>query len=214
MDVEKILPPVTGFLKIKLDQEIIDYLWKTIDISRSKNKNHKNKLAGNISRSFLLDDHESFFFNSVCIPLVKHYRRKNIFGEDPVSPNALIGSKSNLVLDKLWVNYQYKNEFNPFHNHSGIYSFAIWMKIPYDWENQHKLPQFHDIEEGQRKAGNFEFEYLDTLGSIVNYAFKLSPQLEGTMLFFPATLRHCVHPFYEIEEARVSIAGNISCLPA
>ena len=71
-----------------------------------------------------------------------------------------------------------------------------------------------DINEGQRKAGNFEFEYLDTLGSIVNYAFKLSPKLEGTMLFFPAKLRHCVYPFYDTDEVRISIAGNLAYLPA
>ena len=49
---------------------------------------------------------------------------------------------------------------------------------------------------------------------LLNYEFKLSPKLEGTMLFFPATLRHCVHPFYETDEARISIAGNLSYLPA
>ena len=214
MEVTKISPPVSGFLKVKLDQEIIDYLWKIIDISKTKNKNHKHHLAGNISQSFLIDDQDSFFFKSVCIPLVKYYRHETLLGEDPVSANALLGPQSELVLDKFWVNYQYKTEFNPFHDHSGIYSFAIWMKIPYDWEYQHKLPQFLDMKEGQRKAGNFEFEYLDSLGSIINYAFKLSPKLEGTMLFFPAKLRHCVYPFYETDEARISIAGNLSYLPA
>ena len=112
------------------------------------------------------------------------------------------------------VNYQYKNEFNPYHDHTGIYSFAIWMKIPYDSKYQHKLPQFLDIKEIHRKAGDFEFEYLDSLGSILNYTFKLSPKLEGMMLFFPAKLRHCVHPFYETNEARISIAGNLSYLPS
>ena len=214
MEVTKISPPNTGFLKVKLDQEIIDYLWKIIEISKTKNQNHKNYLAGNISRSFLLDDIDSFFCKSVCLPLVKYYRKTHFSGNDPVSVNALLGPESPLVLDKLWVNYQYKNEFNPFHDHSGIYSFAIWVKIPYDWQYQHKLPQFIDVKEGQTKAGNFEFEYSDSLGSIMNYAFKLSPELEGTMLFFPATLRHCVHPFYETEEPRISIAGNLSYLPA
>ena len=58
-----------------------------------------------------------------------------------------MGPDSQLVLDKFWVNYQYKTEFNPYHDHSGVYSFAIWLKIPYDWEDQHKLPQFSYIKE-------------------------------------------------------------------
>ena len=155
-----------------------------------------------------------FFFKSVCLPLIKYYRQTIHTGNDPVDQNALLGPKSKLVLDKLWVNYQYKTEFNPYHDHSGVYSFAIWMKIPYSWEEQKKLPRFNDISDGNKKVGNFEFEYIDTLGDVRNYAYSLSPIDEGTMLFFPARLRHCVYPFYETEEPRISIAGNLSYEPS
>ena len=37
----------------------------------------------------------------------------------------------------------------------------------------------------------------------------LSPEDEGRILFFPATLQHQVYPFYECEEERVTISGNI-----
>ena len=212
MEVNKIVPPVNGFLQVKLDQVIIDYLWWIIDNAKTNNENHKNKLIGNISQSLLLDDIDSYFYKSVCIPLVKFYRDNNPIGIDPVSQNTLLEPKTNLTLDKLWVNYQYKNEFNPYHDHSGVYSFAIWLKIPYDWEKQKSLPQFSDIKDINIKVGNFEFEYINTLGEVNNIAYKLSPRLEGTMLFFPAKLRHCVYPFYDIEIPRISIAGNLSYL--
>tara|TARA_Y100001968_G_C19374799_1_gene727041 strand:- start:73 stop:717 length:645 start_codon:yes stop_codon:yes gene_type:complete len=213
MEVQKISPPITPFLQIKLDQKVVDYLWKIIDIAKSNNENHKSKLVGNISQSILLEDIDSFFFKSVCIPLVKYYRDNNSVGIDPVSQNALMGPKSQLVLDKLWVNYQYKTEFNPYHDHTGVYSFAIWMKIPYDWENQKQLPQFCDINDKHIAAGCFDFEYFDTNGSILNYRYYLSTKYESFMVFFPARLRHCVYPFYETDEPRISIAGNISYLP-
>ena len=214
MEVSKIYPPVTPFLKVKLNNEVVDYLWKIIDVAKAKNINIKNKLIGNISQSLLLDDQDNLFYKSVCMPLVKYYRENIHTGADPVSPNALLGSRSQLVLNSFWVNYQYKTEFNPYHDHSGVYSFAIWLKIPYAWEDQKKLPQFHDIQETQVKAGNFEFEYIDTNGDILNYQFHLSPKYEGTMLFFPARLRHCVYPFYETGEPRISIAGNLYYLPS
>ena len=109
--------------------------------------------------------------------------------------------------------YQYKTEFNPYHDHSGVYSFAIWLKIPYDWEDQKKLPQYIEIKDKNIKAGCFEFEYIDTIGDVRNCSYQLSPKNEGTMLFFPARLRHCVYPFFETEEPRISIAGNLSYLP-
>ena len=213
MKVKKISPPVTPFLQIELDQEVIDYLWKIIDIAKTTNVNHKSKLVGNISQSLLLDDIDSFFYKSVCIPLAKYYRESTLFGLDPVSQNTLLGPKSKLVLDQLWVNYQYKTEFNPYHDHSGVYSFAIWMKIPYSWEDQKKLELFGGLKEKNCKAGIFEFEYIDTLGGVKNYSFNLSPEYEGVMVFFPARLRHCVYPFYETDEPRISIAGNLSYLP-
>ena len=36
---------------------------------------------------------------------------------------------------------------------------------------------------------------------------------EGTMLFFPAMLKHQVYPFYNSDEDRISISGNISLSP-
>tara|TARA_B100000579_G_scaffold288286_1_gene239162 strand:- start:373 stop:1017 length:645 start_codon:yes stop_codon:yes gene_type:complete len=213
MEFSKISPPVTGFLQVKLDQVNIDHLWKIIDISKNKNKNVKSELIGNISQSLLLEDTDSFFFRSVCIPLVKYYRENNSLGSDPVSQNALLGPDSSLVLNNLWVNYQYQTEFNPYHDHSGVYSFAVWLKIPYDWDDQKKLPQYSEISDENIKAGCFEFEYNDTLGAITNYRYKLSPKFEGYMVFFPAKLRHCVYPFYKTDEPRISIAGNLSYLP-
>lgn len=214
MEVRKISPPINCFLQVKLDQEIINYLWKMVDEASNNSINNKSQLAGNISKSILLDDKESLFFNSVCIPLVKYYRENNSIKGDPVSINSIMGPKSRFYLKKLWVNYQYKTEFNPFHDHSGVYSFAIWLRIPYSWDDQKKLPQFLDMKDQEIKAGNFEFEYNDSLGGVQNFTYRLSQDLEGYMLFFPAKLRHCVYPFYNIDEPRISIAGNLFYLPS
>ena len=214
MKVKRIYPAVTPFLQIQLDQEVIDYLWKIIDIAKTQNINLKNQLVGNISQSLFLDDQDNFFYKSVCLPLVKYYRENNHNSVDPVSQNTLLGPKSSLILNKFWVNYQYQTEFNPYHEHTGVYSFAIWLRVPYDWEDQKKLSQFNHIKQEHIKAGNFEFEYIDTNGDIKNYAYQLSPISEGVMVFFPARLRHCVYPFYGTEEPRISISGNLSYVPA
>ena len=42
------------------------------------------------------------------------------------------------VLKKLWVNYQKKYDFNPIHIHSGVFSFVIWVQIPYDLTEERK----------------------------------------------------------------------------
>ena len=212
MEVKVISPKVSNFLQIKLDKNILDYLWQIIDIAKNKKQSHKKELAGNISASFLLEDKDSFFYKSVCIPLVKCYRANNPLnkGGDPEVLNTIEGTKTKLLLSGFWVNYQYQAEFNPFHHHGGVYSFVIWMKIPYSWDEQIKLPQFKDIKQKDIKAGNFEFGYTDTLGDLITTGYSLSPKFEGYMILFPARLRHCVYPFYETKEPRISIAGNLS----
>ena len=85
------------------------------------------------------------------------------------------------------------------------------MKIPYDCKEQNKLPFLDGIREEDKKVGCFEFQHLDMYGKVVNTAYRLDPSYEGYMVFFPAKLRHMVYPFYETEEPRISIAGNIWC---
>ena len=84
----------------------------------------------------------------------------------------------------MWANYQYKTEFNPYHVHDGVYSFAIWLKIPCDWREQNKLPHFDCIKKQDKKAGCFEFKYIDTLAGIRNLDVKSCKEMEGNMLFF------------------------------
>ena len=48
----------------------------------------------------------------------------------------------------------------------------------------------------------------DELVSIKAY-YEMNPEMEGTLVFFPAKLRHAVYPFYNCDEDRISISGNI-----
>ena len=110
-------------------------------------------------------------------------------------------------MNRFWVNFQKKHEFNPMHSHSGLVSFVIWMKIPTNSEDQHALPI--SANSNSPAASNFEFTYSDMLGGHQQCAFNLSKKDEATMLVFPAKLCHQVYPFYECDEDRVSISGNI-----
>ena len=203
MQIHPQLPPNIGWLHSKLDKNQIDFLWKRI--KESKKNNFKHTLAGNISQSFEIEDTEDYFLKEVLSKLVVEYRRA--FGKDPIRNQNL--NDNSLKLNGFWANYQYQNEFNPYHHHGGVYSFAIWLKIPYHWKEQNQLPFLDGIKDTEKKASIFEFEYTDPLGGIRNYGYRLDPSREGEIVFFPAALRHTVYPFYNTEEPRVSVAGNL-----
>ena len=147
--------------EVRLDKNIVDYLWSLIDTANNNKKSFKNNLAGNISESLLLEDIDSFFYKSVCSHLIKYYRKNNPIsnGGDPVAINTVKGAKAKLLLDQFWVNYQYKTEFNPFHDHSGVYSFVIWMKIPFSYKEQCKK-EFVSVSNNKTVA-SFQFIYND-----------------------------------------------------
>ena len=108
----------------------------------------------------------------------------------------------------MWVNYQKEGEFNPPHDHNGVYSFVIWMKIPTKHFDQNKNPI--SLKSNTHLISAFQFQYTNILGQIRPYVYEMNPEMEGTMLFFPAKLAHQVFPFYNCDEDRISISGNIS----
>ena len=193
-------PPNSGWIEYKLNSQQMDYVWRCI---KNKKRNTNKTLAGNISASYDLMDRGDWFYTNVALPLVHGYTEKFC----NVGKSLPLTIKHPYCMDKWWVNYQKQHEFNPIHNHSGVYSFVIWMKIPYDCEKQNKK----DIARNSNtpSIGTFQFSYLNILGEGMGKSYHLSPKDEGIMLFFPSTLYHMVHPFYDCDEDRISVSGNI-----
>ena len=107
-----------------------------------------------------------------------------------------------LGVDQLWINYMSKHEFNPIHSHSGLLSFVIWNKIPFDIEEELKV--FPDVRDNMTSAFNF------ILGDPPRKApIFVNKKMQNYICIFPSYLNHCVYPFYTSDDYRVSFAGNI-----
>ena len=57
--------------------------------------------------------------------------------------------------------------------------------------------------------GMFAFFYSEPGGKIFQEAIPVDKKWEGKICLFPASLDHCVYPFYTSDEYRVSISGNL-----
>ena len=200
-DVKVIRPPVLGWLEKKLSDKEMEYLWRCID---NRKESHKRHLAGQIHESNLLIDRSDWFFNNTIRPLFDKYNQefKNLGTDIPVN------QIHPYYLQAFWVNYQKEGEFNPLHDHNGVYSFVIWMKIPTKHDEQRKNPIALNSNTDLLSA--FEFHFLNILGQKNCHTYRMNPEMEGTLLFFPSNLQHCVYPFYNCKEDRISISGNIA----
>lgn len=108
-------------------------------------------------------------------------------------------------VDSPWVNIQSKGEYLPLHSHTGVYSYTIWVKIPfrYESENTRSTYEFDPV------ISSFQFVYTNCLGSLEDCVIPLTPEYEGCLLFFPSKLKHVVNPFFTSNDYRISISGNV-----
>ena len=198
--VSSVHPPNLGWLEVVLEDNEINFLWECI---KNKKENAKYKLVGNITNSFDLVDSDNWFFKNVLDPLCRAYASefKNLGNDVPLmSPHPY-------CLKGFWVNYQNQTEFNPLHSHHGIYSFVVWMKIPTNFKEQEKTTAAKSAKE--QVVSCFKFHFINIVGEIIGHKYEMSPEMEGMMLFCPSKLNHIVYPYYECEEDRISISGNI-----
>jgi hypothetical protein len=98
-------------------------------------------------------------------------------------------SKQFIPLDP-WINIQKKFEYIPIHDHTGFCAYTIWVNIP--------------------ESSIFEFTYSTITGEMFREQIHVTKEMEGTIMMFPSKLLHCVYPFFNSDENRISISGNIN----
>lgn len=199
------IPPNNGWLESDLPQNIVDLLWDYVNKSKENNICFKSSFTGQISTSLQLIDEDNYFYNNVLNSFLFSYQQNFHNFVDSIGTTKV----HKYCLNAFWANFQNKHEFNPIHRHIGaVYSFVVWMNIPTDWREQHELSIFKNTRE--KSASNFDFVYTDILGNIRTHSFLLDKSCNGKMVFFPAGLNHTVYPFYNSNEERISISGNIA----
>lgn len=170
-------------------------------IRNEKNRDYTQNLVGHIKEEYDILDLE---------PIIRPYVMKavNVY-ENNFNYLEMVEPKKNerkLFIDSIWVNFMKKHEFNPPHKHSGVFSFVIWMKIPYDLRKE--ISQFPNPND--RNTSCFEFMVQDILGGIKSITMPVDKSYEGVLCMFPAKLYHSVNPFFTSDDERISIAGNVS----
>jgi|TARA_Y100000289_G_C3913087_1_gene145801 hypothetical protein len=111
-------------------------------------------------------------------------------------------------LSNMWVNYQKKHEFNPIHTHTGVFSFVIFNKIPYNLEDEFKV--FPIVNNNVHKTSCLEFVINSSYSQMNTYTLSVDKSFVGKIVMFPAMLPHLVYPFYTSDDYRITVSGNIS----
>jgi len=178
-------------VKTQVDQETLDLLLSEGEASK---EDASPELAGVLKNQFHYRDKDKF--NKFMEGTFNLYNAAMNQWKEKTEKTP-----STFFLEKLWINYQGPNEFNPPHSHGGALSFVIFAKIPIELraENQN----YKGLSAG---PGGITFLYGDTDDRcITNHS--VFPE-EGDMYIFPAWVKHWVYPF-KSDCTRISISGNV-----
>ena len=195
-----------GFYLDKTPQNVLNELKAQIDELQSdfsKGKKYNASLAGEIEHEYGISPQ----------PHLKHYIQDltQQFENESQYMFSNYYPIPTLKFNELWVNFQKKYEYNPIHNHTGIYSFVIWYQIPFTFENELNY-HYSSGELDKCNHGHFTFviprlsSHRNTISEI---PLSIDKSKEGYIALFPSTLNHQVYPFYSSDEYRITIASNI-----
>jgi hypothetical protein len=194
-----------GFIQVKFSDQELQPLFdeiKEIEINNFKTATpHNTGLAGNIEHEFELKTSQ-LYLDRLIRPFCHEYNK--IYGYTDTI--GILTEHLPFVLDTVWVNFQKKYEFNPVHSHQGVYSFVLWIDIPYDILAEKSAPQ--SINSRSNVPGHFQFVFNNTLGKIKTHSIPVDHTYNNTMVFFPSELMHIVYPFTTSDNYRISVSGN------
>jgi hypothetical protein len=195
-DITKLQGSNIQFLITTLPENLFKEVQKQV-FNMGKRVDHQHKLAGHIKEEydFLVSNNLKSYLLDMALEYIGLNNNENIDTSD--------------VSLQQWINFQRKYEFNPIHNHTGLVSYVIWVKIPFTNEKEHKM--FPKLKVNDYNSGKFVFVYPNNLDplSVMTYGIPADKRFEGHILMFPSTLQHMVYPFYTSNEYRISIAGNL-----
>jgi len=164
-----------------------------IDKERQKKLDYGNKLAGDVTQEFQLD--EEFVTKSGWLNFLSTCVQKWIEIET--------GKKiTQFNLTATWVVRQFENEYNPTHWHSGHISGAGFLKLPKSFgDNKQKKTAAYS-------GGNLQLIHGSRM-FLCESVISIKPEV-GDFYFFPNYLMHAVFPFKDSKEERRSISFNAS----
>ena len=202
MNIARVDLPNPGVLQADLDKDQIDSLWKIIHESSpdsaSWDGNTLLDIDINSKQWSMIDD--GTFQKNVLMPMVEEY-----FKHFDVPFSHKTSNYHGFVLNRFWTRASTEGDYQSLHDHQGVFTFVVWMKIPFDGEEE------HIVQGGFRPyASDFGLVYMDTCGRLSKQNWTLTSEMEGTILLFPSDINHIVYPHFTTKEYRISVAGDIA----
>tara|TARA_B100000287_G_C20575438_1_gene758253 strand:+ start:218 stop:982 length:765 start_codon:yes stop_codon:yes gene_type:complete len=200
-NAEYTMLPNIGIGIFKLSEDTINHVTSIVDKYKPDGLNvDPNGGVKDHNQQWLLYDDDHWFQNNVLTPAVQGYLDN--FG---IPMNNRSTHQHCFTFQRWWANESSAGEYQALHNHDSVFSFVIWLEIPFDADKEQSVKgTFHP------EAGDYVLTYTDIIGRIRKVNKKLDKNCEGQMFIFPSDLYHVVYPHFLTKNRRRSVAGDIA----
>mgnify|MGYP001161032348 FL=1 len=193
--------PNYGYIFDEMPDSVLSKVRNQCLVAKDYGKTHNHLLAGQLEEEWQIN------INTID-PEIRQYilyaARQYADYWNYLQSIRMNSSDCIIDLTHMWVNYQQKGEYNPIHNHGGVFSFVMWVDIPFSYEEEAEISIAKKSNRPQ--CGRFNFHYSNMLGGIVSHPIEAKA---GDFALFPAGLNHSVAPFFTSDGYRVSVSGNL-----
>ena len=110
-------------------------------------------------------------------------------------------------LTTAWCNLQQSGEYFAAHTHNGVFSFALWLEVPFTQQDEREWREARG--KSGRETASFQFHYTDALGRITPNVLEVDRSWEREIVVFPGEMMHSVTPYYSTDARRVVVSGNV-----
>tara|TARA_A100001388_G_C28588552_1_gene412325 strand:- start:49 stop:696 length:648 start_codon:yes stop_codon:yes gene_type:complete len=196
-DVIKVIRPFgPSIARVKMPDILVENLNNYIDEiitdkNKSKQLDHGQKLAGNVSQELKLEN------NFIATSGFQKFLASSVSTWIKLSENKEI---KEFKMIRSWVVRQFQNEYNPLHWHGGHVSGVGYLKIPSSYGK--------GFQEKEKGHCNGQIDLIHGSRQFLSASdFLITPEV-GYFYFFPHYLMHTVYPFNSTEEERRSVSFN------
>ena len=167
------------------------------DDGLSKKFDFSDNLVGKVSKEVkipIMEDSDRKYMSDIikgaCVGYLKNMIQNNRAYEWRKQGGGDNPTTDNIHLAQSWIVSQYKNEYNPWHKHSGNFSGVCYLKLPEGMQDHFE----EEIKDHYPASGLIEFSYGEP-ADMRSDTLMFKPEV-GMMIVFPSWLKHTVYPFY------------------
>lgn len=190
--------PNLGYVRNTVHDKDIILLKRWIDSIDESTATIDHSHVGTIAREYeIKDEVVKGELRNIVQPMVQQYVNDMHFTMQPKA----------VELTKAWCNLQQSGEYFAAHTHNGLFSFALWIKVPFTQAEEHTWREARG--KSGRETASFQFHYTDALGRITPNVLEVDSSWENEIVLFPGEMMHSVTPYYSTDELRIGVSGNI-----